>query len=100
VAVTDILHPQKTAVRAVDDYVSETRPSIPAHLIRRFESFISTFKDTNGTYNGDDEPFIRQQAARLATCSFRLGADEIHLLLLLKKVGAYRFKGTPSERKR
>ncbi|TEB27568.1 hypothetical protein FA13DRAFT_1794721 [Coprinellus micaceus] len=64
---------KKTAIRAVDDYVSETRPSIPAHLIRRFESFISTFKDTNGTYNGDDESF---------------------------KVGAYRFKGPPAERKR
>lgn len=91
----DILRPHKTVFRTLDAYVPEVEPFIPQYLRPRFESLVSTFRGSMGANRevGD----VCAEPASLVTHTFRLGNENVNLLLLLRKVRSYTARRSISE---
>ena len=100
VVYIDIHRSGNTESYSLEAYATDTVPLIPPSLRKRFDSYISEFKNANGTYTGRDVGMAKKQNARLIEGRFRYGSEDVNLLVLLRKTGTMAFKGTPTERKR
>ncbi|KAJ3526032.1 hypothetical protein NMY22_g10332 [Coprinellus aureogranulatus] len=62
-------------------------PDVPGYLRPRFNAFVKEFVDVNGDYQGSDPERIRAQDRHLVARPFNFGDKDVHLLILLKRVG-------------